>query len=75
MAWKGEMTLLPVILSRLFTCFMVISGLAQFGLAELSYFQSIRYSLSLDLLLTGVVIEVLALVLVWAENRIDNYLI
>ena len=73
--WKGQISLTPVILPRLLTLFVMVIGLTQVLWAEI-YFVNRAWVPSPTLLLTsGSIITVFALVLYWAENKMDAFLL
>ncbi len=73
--WKGQVSLTPVILPRLLTLFVMVVGLTQILWAEI-YFVDRAWALSPTLLLaSGSIITGFALVLYWAENRMDAFLL
>jgi hypothetical protein len=73
--WRGQISLYPVLLPRLLTLFMVVVAFAQITWAEPVILTG-RWMVSPWLLVaSGAILLVFAVILWWAENKMDDYLL
>jgi predicted transcriptional regulator len=73
--WKGQLSLYPLLLPRLLTLFVMVVGLAQILWAEPALLTGTWIVTPYTLLASGLILVGFAAVLLWAENRMDLYLI
>jgi predicted transcriptional regulator len=73
--WKGQVSLTPVILPRFVTLFVMVVGLTQVLWAEIYLVNRAWVPTPTLLLTSGSIITGFALVLYWAENRMDYFLL
>jgi predicted transcriptional regulator len=73
--WKGQISLYPVILPRLLAYFEMVVGLTQILWAELSFLNRGWIPSPSLLLASGLIITGFAIILHWAENEMDDYLL
>ncbi len=73
--WKGQLSLYPLLLPRLLTLFVMVVGLAQILWAEPVLLTGTWIITPYALLASGLILIGFAAILLWAENRMDEYLI
>jgi predicted transcriptional regulator len=73
--WKGQISLTPVILPRLLTLFVMVVGLTQVLWAEIYFVNRAWVPSPTLLLISGSIITGFAVVLYWAENKMDAFLL